>query len=396
MKRGFTLIELLIVVVVIAALTTIIFRLAGVGSDSTARSVTVARLQRIENALSGYYAAFGTYPPVPLQGSRDIYQEVDLAHNVQLDDVNKQTITASGTQAETMKAQILAACKSQPFAARFPFQSGKAEYVKNLSNLIKKRIQAGDRRYSGLTPERRASLLQGFTDGVSGSAMVGSLSTEKSSWWGNDSVQLWQYGVMSFLLPRYLFMMQQDENFRVEDYAQWTEYNSLPFNPDTGLLYGNGNVQAGWRMVRSNYNDNNGQNRWMIEMIPSQAACARWMPNFEHICSSTFDWTFFGTEIKGKMDHDYGVGADASLILYSPGGIGSTSQQYVLDSITVKDGWGHDLFYYSPPPHQTYQIWSAGADGMTFPPWVDLKTLTDSERRVVLSWTKDDVSVMKN
>ena len=127
MKRGFTLIELLIVVVVIAALTTIIFRLAGVGSESTARAVTVSRLQRIENALSGYYAAFGTYPPVPLQGSRDIYQKVDYYHGVQLDDVNKQTIVTSGTQAQNMREQILAACRSQPFGAYFPFKSGMAD-----------------------------------------------------------------------------------------------------------------------------------------------------------------------------------------------------------------------------------------------------------------------------
>ena len=72
-KNGFTLIELLIVTVVIVTLMGIVFRLAGVGGDSRAKSKTQARLQRLENAISGYYAAYGSYPPVPLEGrSRDI------------------------------------------------------------------------------------------------------------------------------------------------------------------------------------------------------------------------------------------------------------------------------------------------------------------------------------
>ena len=79
-ERGFTLIELLIVTVVIVTLMGIVFRLAGVGGDSRAQAKTLARLQRIENALSGYYAAYGSYPPVPLQGrSRSIDVQVDDA-----------------------------------------------------------------------------------------------------------------------------------------------------------------------------------------------------------------------------------------------------------------------------------------------------------------------------
>ena len=77
-SRGFTLIELLIVTVIIVTLMAIVFRLAGTGGESTARAKTLARLQKLSNALSGYYAAFGSYPPVPLQGrSRDIYRKVD-------------------------------------------------------------------------------------------------------------------------------------------------------------------------------------------------------------------------------------------------------------------------------------------------------------------------------
>ena len=81
-SRGFTLIELLIVVVVITTLLGLMFRLAGVGEDQAKRNRTIARMQKLEFALSGYYAAFGSYPPVPLHGSRDIFCDVN-DHGIQ-------------------------------------------------------------------------------------------------------------------------------------------------------------------------------------------------------------------------------------------------------------------------------------------------------------------------
>ena len=76
-RGGFTLIELLVVTVVVVTLMGVVFRLAGAGGDSRKKAVTIDRLQRIENALSGYYAAYGSYPPVPLQGrSRSIYRSL--------------------------------------------------------------------------------------------------------------------------------------------------------------------------------------------------------------------------------------------------------------------------------------------------------------------------------
>ena len=71
MKKAFTLVELLIVVVVLVTLMAVTFRLSSIGSNQTARNKTVSRLQKLENCLSGYYAAFGTYPPVRLHGSRN-------------------------------------------------------------------------------------------------------------------------------------------------------------------------------------------------------------------------------------------------------------------------------------------------------------------------------------
>ena len=101
-------------------------------------------------------------------------------------------------------------------------------------------------------------------------------------------------------------------------------------------------------------------------------------------------------QVRGKQTYDGGLSIYNVPNPYSPNGVGSRAQQYVLDEITVRDGWGRELFYYSPPPHQTYRVWSSGADGMTFPPWLDLDALDPSEKRIAFNWTKDDIAVMKN
>ena len=78
MKKGFTLIELLVVTVVIVALMGVIFRLTGIVGGTSAQETTVFRMQCLENCLSGYYATFGSYPPVPLQNaSRNIFRKTD-------------------------------------------------------------------------------------------------------------------------------------------------------------------------------------------------------------------------------------------------------------------------------------------------------------------------------
>ena len=82
MKRGFTLIEMLIVVVIPATLMGMVFRLSSIGSDSDRRTKTIVRIQRLENCLSGYYAAFGSYPPVKRHGSPDPYLSVNSAWNL--------------------------------------------------------------------------------------------------------------------------------------------------------------------------------------------------------------------------------------------------------------------------------------------------------------------------
>ena len=65
--------------------------------------------------------------------------------------------------------------------------------------------------------------------------------------------------------------------------------------------------------------------------------------------------------------------------------------QYILDKISMRDGWGNDFYYYSPAPYQSYVIWSAGPNGRTFPPWVSRESLGSQASACVSYWTKDDL-----
>jgi hypothetical protein len=83
---------------------------------------------------------------------------------------------------------------------------------------------------------------------------------------------------------------------------------------------------------------------------------------------------------------------------YSPGGVSaSDSSGYPLLSTTVRDGWSQDFFYYSPPPYQSYVLWSAGPNKKTFPPWVDLDEFRNQNADHYLSamtWMADDIKFM--
>lgn len=63
-RGGFTLIEMLVVVVIVALLAGVTFKLIkGVGGNQQ-RAVTIARLNRIKQAIEAFKAEYGQYPPV--------------------------------------------------------------------------------------------------------------------------------------------------------------------------------------------------------------------------------------------------------------------------------------------------------------------------------------------
>jgi len=394
-KKGFTLVELLIVVVVLITLMSMVFRLSSIGGNTSSRNTTIARLQRVENCLSGYYAAFGTYPPVKVHGTRNIYARAN-DHGVQSDDEENRNIwnwTTIGQAAEwTAWTQVKAACRSQPVDACFPFPDQYSSRVRTVSEALKQKANSGDERYREYwqNESTKATLQAGFDD-ASGSN-IGRFNSYKDDvdW---NKVQLFKFGLMSYLLPRYLVMMNGHESFL--DYGQWKANNSLPRDPlDDSTLT--------WKKIQ-NYqgSGSSATDLARVSNIPSQAVTARWMPNLEGIVSGEHKWELYGITVSSDNQYDTNLrGDNPNIDVYEPGDYDSNShsQQYVLDSVTVKDGWGNHLYYYSPAPYQNYVLWSSGPNGRTFPPWVpmDSSDLNAQARECIGKWVVDDIIQMSN
>ena len=389
MKRAFTLVELLIVVMVMAILMTIVFRLSAIGEDAGAHAKTVTRLQRLENCLSGYYAAFGNYPPVTLHGSRNIYLKVN-GYGIQQQGEEEQGKVEWG--------RVEAACRSQPIAMNYPFDSGMADYVNEVSRTLKEMHDADPESAYGKNPAL-AYLFDALQD-------PSRLSDKKRNREWTD-IQLFRFGLLSFLLPRYLVMMryQADDSDsgnssgstdrQVYDaYVQWSDNNQMPCRFEDGTPYGTWAELAG---------DLNGSKKWMVSLMPSQAVTARWLPNLEKTltCEGSIP-LLYGVDVRGEDEGNISID-NPNPVLFSPdsqtGEGTSGSQQYALDGVTCRDGWGSEFYYYSKPPYQGYRIWSAGKNGKTFPPWIseeELKNFNDTDRKKVLNWLSDDVVHMKN
>lgn len=404
-RGGFTLIELLVVTVVVVTLMGVVFRLAGVGGASRAKATTVQRLQRLENALSGYYAAYGSYPPVPLQGrSRSIYKSVD---GYGLQERGDDESGATDMKQARMLAQIEAACRAQPLSVSWPAPSDG-----ELNTAIQELS----------TADNAQAPYKGFRS-LSG---VGSLNLGATDWraqgrTGKD-VQLFEFGLLSFLFPRYFFMLDgrmanfydHKENNRLHN--QWAANNQLPCRLDTGAQF------QDWDEVRKVMGAQSATARasWesgMVSNLTSQAVCARWMPNFEGIVT-TMDQPryrfFYGVDVMdgtrpylaqpGTFSVD-GVsegGGDEGklwgrrLRVFPGGGSGTGGSRHILLSMTVCDGWGRELYYYSEPPYQSYRLWSAGENKVTFPPWYDLDSFSGEDLNMIHSFISDDIVHLSN
>ena len=96
---------------------------------------------------------------------------------------------------------------------------------------------------------------------------------------------------MSYLLPRYLVMMNSHREL-YDDYSQWTGNNSLPADPLTGQTYSN------WRQLQQKATSDQDSDLAHVANIPSQAVCARWMPNLENVCSCNHSFKLFGINIQ--------------------------------------------------------------------------------------------------
>ena len=368
-NRGFTLIELLIVVTIMATLMTIMFRLGAISADESKKITTVTRMQKLENCLSGYYSAFGSYPPVAVYGSRDIYMEVE--NGVQTDNRN----------GNLEWSQIQAACRSQPVDAAFPFEECMREQVEDLSKRIQEIAQKNEKF-------RKSPNYQAFSEGFS----IGTVGSFLSYWDETDwrSVQLFKFGLLSYLLPRYLVMMRADEAYyggNGDPCGQWKKNNDNCVDSKTG-------VSLSWHdtynyVQRNADNESNagkvkGSNSDYVRVanMSSQAVCANWLVNFHKLCNSAHGTLpVFGVEIAdgdgifGQFNENDEEADPPTFNIYSPGGKGGN--WYLLDTITVRDGWEQDFYYYAPLGAQSYVLWSSGKNTYTFPPWADRTGLMD-------------------
>ncbi len=403
-RGGFTLIELLVVTVVIVTLMGVVFRLAGVGGGNRARAKTVQRLQRLENALSGYYAAYGSYPPVPLQGrSRSIYKKVDEYGR---QEAGKDESGSKDFKSATMAVQIEAACRAQPLSVSWPAPNDGdvAETIEELSAAYK---ESG----VGAPYNRSFSVLSG----------TGGLNLDAVDWRAQTSngkdIQLFEFGLLSFLFPRYFFMLDgvSDEFFdhKVKNrlHSQWAANNQLPCRIDTGKQFKN------WAEVRKLMGARNSSGAAenessMISNLTSQAVCARWMPNFQGIVStvSTAKYRyFFGVDVADTTQlgmaapETYGSkflkssGGDNATLwkrrprIFPKGGTTGSGESHMLLSMTVCDGWNREFYYSSDPPYQSYRLWSAGGNMLTFPPWYDLNSFSGDDLNQIHKFIEDDI-----
>ena len=412
-QQGFTLVELLIVTVVIVALMGIMFRLTGLVGGTDARQTTIKKMQRLENCLSGYYAAFGQYPPVPLQGfSHNIYCRV-CSHKIQL---SKEENPKNEDEAW---ASVEAACRAQPVAAIYPpaksIFAGNGDKTKDADTLLKNYIDAVREMHGTASWENGNSIAyrQLYSQNNANKAKY------KEGLWSGSSdftdLQVFRFGLMSFLLPRYRFMLECARKGGLFDEVidgckQWTDFNPLPAHMDSGVLYqswgypGNTATHFVDLLGEDGKKPDADGHRWEVDLIPSQAACARWMPNLENIVSGPSN-SFFGVMVTVK--DSYSINDDGFTVFPSapspPCVLGDHtdgtcgSQIYKLLKMTVVDGWGHEFYYYCPPPYQSYILWSAGEDGRTFPPWIDKKEFRKSSysyKETALGWAVDDIAFM--
>ena len=385
MKKAFTLVELLVVTLVIAILASIAFQIAGIGQDSKARNLTVARMQRLENAISGYFAAYGSYPPVALQGrSRNIFYEVS-GYGIQ--QTSRSPSGSIDLDSNEGWKQVETACRAQPVAMLFPYNKGYFEYVRKISNALKELYESGAEGYRD-----NPALAYGF-DALEQPEDLSS-KYHKGAW---TDTQLFQFGLVSYLLPRYIIMMGHDADEIYDKFDQWGDNNSMPSRFEDGVQYGS------WSDINQALDQND--EKWKIALLPTQAVTARWMANFENTLTCNIGRTIYGVNIMSDSSGALSISNPWPKIFSSgdsQSGTGTSgSQQYVLDEITCRDGWYNDFYYYSMPPYQSYRLWSAGPNGKTFPPWIADEDIDNDSRlsrykNTIRNWIADDIVHMSN
>lgn len=336
-NKGFTLIELMVVIAIIGILIGTTFKLMGVAADSKSRAVTIARMERLQNALSGYYAAYGMYPNVPPYGSPD-------------PDSGKHKSESTGDNiAAGTKESAQAAARSQPAGFEYP---------------------------TPVWMDDKIPILFYPRNVISVNTAIGSLSADLEDGVDWDQYKGFKFGLMSFLLPRVEIVGHPNEGpnaplSAVYQRAQWMNYNPSSRVP--------GSSNAEMELLKQNL---------AKQRVLENEACIRWLPCFENILRS-FAGSVTLQDREGKTIASVHVNGDeAGGHRLAERDMGGT--KVALAFITITDGWGREFFYHSAPPYQSFKVWSAGPDGLTYPPWIPSSDAT-YKRLKAQNWTKDDI-----
>ena len=404
LKKGFTLVELLIVIVVIAILMSITFRIMGMSEDNSLRKETVMRLHALEGAIGGYYAVFGSYPPVRLHGSRNIFCRVNRQGIQVLDQIDEGVLDWE---------RVRAACLSQPVAMSYPACSFNVPMVEKISKELLKLAEVDHEFGQGSTA------LVAF-DGIPTTGRF-SGKEDEAEW---TKLNLFKFGLMSFLLPRYLYMMQGADPTLYDKFAQWGDNNNVPCKLDDGIPYDS------WEeLARDSMPPDSKANPdvWKVALLPSQIVTARWLPYLSGICFFNYGVNSFYTSLWGVdllcttpmatwlCEPSFRTQISKKWRrppVYSAGEQqredNNFTQAFMPDGVTVMDAWGEEFYYYSPPPYQGYRLWSGGHDSSarsdqqwaTFPPWISEteidKILSPSDAKLARRWKADDIVHMSN
>ena len=318
-SRGFTLIELMVVIAVIGILIGGVFRLLSAAGTGNKRAETISRLEKVQNALSGFYAEFGTYPPVTQHGSPDPFV------------VEKNGVESPASTLDSVNVNRAAAC--QPVAFCYPSVRSLDDYI-------------------ALRWESEKIVSANVALGPNAAART------ESDW---NGIRIFQFGLMSYLMPR-VELMGGDELAKPNPNTDMTP--DLNFFSSRQWQKHNAGALAAQR-ARENH------------------AVARWLPNFEKcIVGGPSDLMGIDTREPNAGEYHFVKQSDPK----------SPSLAYMLQSISVRDGWGREFYYHSMAPYQSYRIWSAGPDGLTFPPWISLEGLSTADRKKVTGWIKDDIA----
>ena len=405
LKKGFTLVELLIVIVIVAILMAITFRVMGVSDNQTARQWTVMRLHALESAIGGYYAAFGSYPPVRLHGSRNIFCRLNQQGIQVLNQVDEGVLVWE---------RVRAACLSQPVAMSYPPCAHSAPLAKKTSEDLQKLAEQDAEFGSGSTA--RVPF-----DGIPTTGRF-SGKEDEAEW---TELNLFKFGLMSFLLPRYIYMMQGADPTLYDAFVQWGDNNNIPCRFEDGIPYNSWRDLALQSMPEEDGSYNT--HLWEVALMPSQIVTARWIPYLSEICffyygANSAYTTLCGVNLFNSQPMATWLDEPAFRTqtgkpwrrppVYTAGEQQNEhndfTQAFMPDGVTVMDGWGEEFYYYSPPPHQGYRLWSGGHDPSarsdqqwaTFPPWISEteidKILSPADAKLARRWKADDIVHMSN